>query len=169
MSKHNNLIVSGLAAILIPTLASIFCFGGFFLLSWQPGQPAGKILALIAVVSFGVSFLLVLAFGLPIVLVLRRINFFNGWSVVGAGFTLACVVTGIILHPRHPEGMTFISGGTATVIKGVVTAAGWLNYLIAVTVMGGLGALSASAFWCTWRKRSNTAVNAEPPSATRLP
>jgi hypothetical protein len=47
----------------------------------------------------------------------------------------------------------------ATVINGVPTKEGWIEYAQGIAAMGGYGALGGAAFWFVWRiMRSNKSL-----------
>lgn len=154
MSKA-SFILPAIVASFTPPIAAILYWFIVWLLTKQSAESVGSALFYIGTFSFAISVLSVLFLGIPVILILHRFQCLRWWSVIGSGFFLACISSGIFLFPRYPNGATSISGDTATVIDGMTTMAGWHAYLEGVLTMGAFGALAALAFWCTWRKTSN--------------
>jgi hypothetical protein len=59
-----------------------------------------------------------------------------------------------------------VLGGVQTMINGVPTIAGWLNFFAGVAFYGAFGVASAVGFWLVWRKNPNTLSN--PDGQTRI-
>lgn len=86
-----------------------------------------------------------LLLGLPIALVARRKGW-TGWlaALVG-GFAVGAIPLGLLtLFPMAEEAST---GGVPTVVHHFRTAAGWLEYLASVLLLGVHGAVGGVAFW----------------------
>ncbi len=85
--------------------------------------------------------------GLPAYLGLRaarRESFW--WSLAGGFFVGAMPITLVIVLSDLAIGVDKASGGVATVVSGIPTAAGWLEHLRTLIQLGILGAAGAGAF-----------------------
>lgn len=96
----------------------------------------------------------VLLLGAPTFLLLRKLNAVRSWSTVGAGFILGAIPVAIWAWPlRYSSArISSSSNGISTLIDGVPTMEGWLQYLYGVSFFGACGAVGALAFWLVWRK-----------------
>jgi len=107
--------------------------------------------------SLRLTFLVALAhaivFGLPLFLFLRS------KSCVGI---IACALGGFIVGAAGPAALGLLSmfgnssynawsGGSATIVSGVPTLAGWLQYAQTVGFMGLIGLCGGLTFWLTMR------------------
>lgn len=91
----------------------------------------------------------VLLLGLPTYLVLFKLQLVRWWSTLGAGFCLASIPMAIFTWPlRYPELKTTSSvNGVQTMIDGVPTLAGWVDFAQGVLFLGACGLVGALAFW----------------------
>ena len=64
-----------------------------------------------------------------------------GGSIVGM------IPLGLLMFPTFPTGTNALVQGISTVIDGVTTSAGWLQYGQFLLVLGSYGAFSGFAFW----------------------
>ena len=101
----------------------------------------------------------VLILGIPLVLLLSWRNCLRWWSITIAGAMAGAVPVGILIWPLRNAGSHSgsVEDGVVTMIDGVPTFAGWLDFGEAVLSCAGLGAVGAVAFWITRRHlmRSN--------------
>jgi hypothetical protein len=116
----------------------------------------------IAPLAFVFTFAIALAhavfLGLPLFLVFRSKSWINIMSCVVFGFAVGAVPDGILNWPmQHAELHTSASvDGVPTIVAGVVTAAGWVDYVTPVFYCGALGALGGFAFWVALNFLSRT-------------
>jgi hypothetical protein len=153
-----RLALSFLAAILLPValLTGWYLYGQ--LTTFEHGDPyiwirtRGFFLACLSVATLHVAVL-----GVPAYLILRRLNAVRWWSTLGMGLVLGAVPVAILDWPlRYPQLRTSASvDGVQTMIDGVPTLAGWLQYASGVFFMGGCGAAGALAFWLVWQMSPN--------------
>ena len=95
---------------------------------------------------FGVALGHVVIFGLPLLLIFRKRV--NVWSTVIVAFIVGVVPAAVMFWPGDSDGSFSASiGGVPTVIAGIPTVAGWLNYLGLLAFLGACGAVSGLAFW----------------------
>jgi hypothetical protein len=101
-----------------------------------------------------VSALHVVLLGAPAYALLRWKKLVSWWSTLATGFVLATLPVSLITWPlRFPELKTTASfNGVSTIVEGVPTAAGWMQYFEGVLFFGACGALSGLAFWLVWRR-----------------
>jgi len=105
----------------------------------------------VMVLTFSTTFVVVL--GLPAFLLLRWKRLVHWWSAIGGGFLLAALPMALSAWPMrysHTKSSAVING-VQTMIDGVPTAAGWLQYGAGVVMFGGLGAVGGLCFWLVWR------------------
>jgi len=90
----------------------------------------------------------VIVLGIPAYLVLRWRNAVSWWSTLLCGFTLGVVPAGVFLWPLRYADLESSStvNGVQTMVDGVPTAAGWLQYLGGVSFFGACGVVGAAAF-----------------------
>jgi hypothetical protein len=108
------------------------------------------------------AFMYVLVLGVPVFLIMRWRQAIRWWSSIVAGFVVGLVPTAVSLWPGGNEGpgnMKSHSDGERiihTMVDGVTTRAGWLQYVETVGMVGLLGALGGLASWVVWwSMRSN--------------
>jgi hypothetical protein len=100
-------------------------------------------------ITFVISSGFVLILGVPAYFLLRRISAVRWWSVLIAGFTLGAIPMAILTWPlKYLEMKTSASvNGVQTMIDGVPTMAGWLQFIEGVSFFGACGMVGALAFW----------------------
>jgi len=92
---------------------------------------------------FSAGFVLLL--GVPSYFLLRRFGKIHLWSTLLAGFILGAVPMAIFTWPSRLTSASV--NGVQTVIDGIPTMAGWLQFTGSVTFIGGCGIAGAFAFW----------------------
>ena len=97
---------------------------------------AAKIAPVVFAFTFAIAFYHAVFFGLPLFLVFRLKGWINVMSCVVSGFVVGAVPAGLLSWPP-------------TNVNGVITAAGWVNYVKPVIYFGSFGALGGFAFWVT--------------------
>jgi hypothetical protein len=110
---------------------------------------AAKIASVVFAFTFAIALYHAVFFGLPLFLVFRLKRWINVMSCVVSGFAVGAVPAGVLTWPmQHPELRISASvDGVATIINGVITAAGWVNYVKPLIYFGSFGALGGFAFW----------------------
>jgi hypothetical protein len=99
----------------------------------------------------------VILLGIPAVLLLQRLHRISWVSSVLAGLMIGALPTAVWAWPlRHAErGVTASDWNghalVATVVNGVPTWAGWMQYARLVALAGAFGAVGGVAFW--WARR----------------
>lgn len=107
----------------------------------------------------------VILLGVPAFLLLRWKRLIRWWSTIGSGLLLAAVPMAILTWPlrySHLKGSSIING-VQTMIDGVPTTAGWLQYAGGVGMLGGLGAVGGLCFWLVWRNEPQQGTPADRP------
>ena len=138
-----------LAAIFVPVclITGWYLWGQFT--TFRPGDPyiwvrTGHFLSLCVLIS--AAYVIVL--GMPAYAVLRWRNAVRGWSTIATGFVLGAAPVAVLLWPlRNSRGASATIDGVSTIVNGVPTIAGWLQYLESVASFGVCGAAAATAFW----------------------
>jgi hypothetical protein len=102
--------------------------------------------------AFGITLGHAILLGLPVALFYRA----KQWKRVSAAIIGAALIgaipVGILAWPLNPSSKTMATDDdVATIIDGVPTLAGWLNYLNELGTFGGLGAVGGLVFWLTLR------------------
>ena len=88
--------------------------------------------------------------GLPAALVSRRLKRLTPAFTLAGGFVIGAVPLGIFFWPLDPRaGSNSWSDATQTLVDGVPTWAGWVEYLQMMGGFGCLGAVGAIVFWLT--------------------
>jgi hypothetical protein len=88
--------------------------------------------------------------GLPAALLYRRLNWRSPAYALAGGLVIGAVPAGLYFWPVDPRhGTNAWSGTTQTLLDGVPTWAGWVEYLQMLGGFGCLGALGAVVFWVT--------------------
>ena len=149
-----KLLLSFIAAIILPALmiSAWYLYGQFQV--FDVNDPyiwvrTGKFV----VSSLWVSGGFVLLLGLPAFLILRWAKAVKWWSTVGTGFLLGAIPAAIFSWPVHSERNFSASvNGVPTIIDGVPTLEGWLQFTYGAVLLGFLGAAGAMAFWLVWRR-----------------
>lgn len=100
----------------------------------------------------------VLFLGIPLFLILRRIDSATGPFVSATGFIAGAIPNAIYSWPLWGNSSGFSSGGTwhgkfvRFVIDGEVTIYGWFSYVESVLMFGVHGLVGAMIFYWVWRK-----------------
>lgn len=147
-----------LAAMLVPVglMVGWYLWGQFA--TFEPDDPyiwvrTGHFLILCALISAA----LVLVLGIPAYLFLRWRNAVRRWPTITSGFVLGVVPVAVFSWPlRLSQGSSASVDGVPTLVNGVPTFAGWLQYLESVTSFGACGAVSATAFWLIARRPNHS-------------
>jgi hypothetical protein len=151
-----------LMALFGAALAASVCFlGGFFIHALWMGQlkhlPAEYIRT---VVAFALESALAHAvlLGGPLFLGLHRLRWVRWWACILCGFVIGAVPKGIQSWPWKQAtshvSVSVLRGGkmVQTLVDGVPTLAGWLDYASTVLIYAALGALGGLVFWLIWRR-----------------
>ena len=158
--------ISAIAAVAVQPLVFLLQVLPDYLSSPQPLYGVG--FAFVAVTVVGAA--VVLVFGIPTFLALRRFHR-DSWSSLTAAGALLGALPGALSWPRTLEGY---SAGQSwhgkyvdTYINGVPTTYAWLTYGESVfffALHGLVGALVFYGVW-RWRQRPNESVESGSPSA----
>jgi hypothetical protein len=143
-------VLAFIAAIVLPTAIMVawYLYGQFQV--FEADDPyiwvrTRGFLGLTAVIVSG----FVLVLGLPAYLLLRYLKLVRWWSTFSAGFILGALPMAIFTWPLRYSDMKSSSSlnGVQTMIDGVPTAAGWLQYVEGVLFFGAFGLVAAFVFW----------------------
>lgn len=103
-----------------------------------------RLLPLAFAVTLGHSLIL----GLPIALLYRAMRWTRLTASIAGGFLIGAIPGGLVAWPVSLALRTTASvNGVPTIIDGVPTLAGWLQFFGFVGLLGGLGATGAIVFW----------------------
>ena len=107
-----------------------------------------------AILCLLVSALYVVVLGLPTYLLLRWRRAIRWWYALLRGLVVAGLPLAIFAWPlRYAAlGSSASVDGVATMINGVPTTAGWVQYLSGIAQIGVLGMVGGFAFWLVQRK-----------------
>ena len=109
------------------------------------------------VIVMGTSLLYVVFLGVPVFLLLRWRRAIRWWSATAAGFVVAGLPIAYSLWPHQYADMQTTASHwngermVHTMIDGVPTQEGWLEYGAAIASFGLLGAIGGFAGWLVWR------------------
>ena len=144
-----RLIFAFVAAVLTPTLALVgwYLYGQFAMFDaddpyiWV--RTRGFLIICLAVTAAHV-----ITLGIPAYFLLRWRGLLRWWSALLTGFVLGAVPAGIFSWPlRYASPGSYASAnGIDTMVNGVPTMAGWLQYLGGVSFFGACGLVAAAAF-----------------------
>lgn len=154
------------------------CFAGALLFAaLAPAFAFGLLSGTLRLVPFAfrVAMEHAVVLGLPLVALLWWKHWVNAWAAVLGGLVVGALGVGVFLWPLRfwePGQDAWIGRGSArvqTIIDGVPTLAGWLQYATVVAEFAVLGALGGLAFWATLRitglvPRSRAPLNTPAPA-----
>lgn len=158
-----------LTAILVPAclMTAWYLWGQFA--TFKPDDPyiwvrTGHFIILCTLIS--AAYVIVL--GIPTYVVLRWRNVVRRWPTIASGFVLGIVPVAVLSWPlRFSKGSSASVDGVATLVDGIPTFAGWLQYLELLTLFGACGAAAATAFWLVARC-PNRSFEADGSAAAQL-
>jgi hypothetical protein len=164
--RRMNPLLSSLLAFAAAALtpAILFLAAGALAYTWR--SPYAWLVVVVAAAH-------VLVLGILAAVVLARFKAMTWWSCPAMAFLLGCLPVGILTWPlRHSAGFSAShwQGGRMvdTVVDGVPTLAGWLNWLAGMGLMGALGASGGLAFWFAWRcgmrAKGPASASVQPPA-----
>lgn len=105
---------------------------------------------------FAVVSVLALVLGLPFYMAARSAGKATLATAAIAGFVVGAAIPALLVF-TGPAADTASVGGTATVVGGAYTAAGWLQNLGMILAFGAVGAIGGAAFWAVVRGRGDPA------------
>ncbi|AVP96830.1 hypothetical protein C7S18_06270 [Ahniella affigens] len=147
-----NIWLAGLAAVLVQPLIVLLRLLPDFVGSSGSLRGFGSVLLVIIVVAASV----VLIFGIPVFLILRRIKRV-GWVSLGVSGALLGGMLAAFSWPRtidgYSAGHTLHGKFVATYVDGVPTTYAWLTYGESVLWFAMHGLIGALVFWAVWRVR----------------
>lgn len=85
--------------------------------------------------------------GVPLATLLWRKNRLTACSAMVSGFAVGSAIVFVLTWPALFSGVSGSVNGIATVVNGVPTTAGWVNYAKGVAFFGQFGAVGGLAFW----------------------
>jgi len=143
-------VLAFIAAIALPTVIMVgwYLYGQFQVFEADDPYIWVRTRGFLGLTSVIVSgFVLVL--GLPAYLLLHYLKLVRWWSTLSAGFILGALPMAIFTWPLKYSDMKSSSSvnGVQTMINGVPTAAGWLQYVEGVLFFGAFGLVAAFVFW----------------------
>ena len=144
-----RLIIAFAAAVVTPTLLLV----GWYLYSqfamFEANDPYIWVRTRgFFIICFAISTAHVVALGVPAYFLLRWRRLFRWWSTLLAGFVLGAIPVAVISWPlRYASPGSFSSSdGVPTMVNGIPTMAGWLQYAGGVSFFGACGLVAAAAF-----------------------
>jgi hypothetical protein len=153
MSRGIAIGLPTVAAVLAPTVvasAYFFVLGG-----------VSREILIIALWVLVVAAAHVLLLGLPIYALLYRLNRVHWWSLTAFGFVAGSVPFGAFSWPlwNASPGASSQENGVWTMIDGIPTVDGWIQFGKGLIWFGALGAIGAFSFWfARERMRSNKSL-----------
>lgn len=149
MSPWSREIGVILLALLTASLAAAMPMEAFFAFGMVSQGFKAVFLAIPVLIAFAHAVIL----GLPAYLLGRLLDTVTLWYSAIAGLVIGCIPTAIYVWPVHPEwaNASSIDNGVKTLDHGVVTTAGWMQYLSGVAMMGTFGVIGGIAAWVVWR------------------
>jgi hypothetical protein len=144
-----RLIIAFVAAVLTPTLLLVgwYLYGQFAM--FEPHDPYIWIRTRgFFFICLAISAAHVVVLGVPAYFLMRWRRMLRWWSMLLAGFLLGAIPVAAFSWPlRYARPGSFSSSdGVATMVDGVPTMAGWLEYLGGVSFFGACGLIAAIAF-----------------------
>lgn len=126
---------------------------------------AGNWTSFFAIVVFiaVISSLHVIILGIPAFIIGWYFKMIRWWTSIIVSFIIGALPTAFFLWPlKYPELQTTSSRWDGdkmvqTMIKGVPTLTGWMDWISAFTVMGLFGVSGGLVFWLVWRPRNKPA------------
>jgi hypothetical protein len=103
--------------------------------------------------------------GLPLYLVLNKFNLVNIYTSSIGGFLVASIPIGVLSWPSERTEMKTSSSDSSygqTMIDGIPTEAGWLQYSHGVLYFACIGLVCGLVFWLIvyfWEKSTNKQIN----------
>jgi hypothetical protein len=145
-----RLLIAFVSAILAPTCALVlwYLYGQFAV--FDSSDPYIWIRTRgFLMICLAISAAHVVALGIPAYLLLRWRRALRWWSALLSGFILGAVPVGIFSWPLRyaGPGSSASVNGVETMVDGIPTMAGWLQYLGGISFFGACGALAVAAFW----------------------
>jgi len=151
-----------LLALLPAALASVVCFlAGYVTHALWVGQLKHlpqEYLASLAMFTLEAAVTHAVLLGTPLFFALHRLNWLRAWSCPLAGLVLASLPKAIqswplrLAQPHVSVSMRLGDKMVQTVVNGVVTPAGWLEYARVIGIYAVLGAIGGLVFWLIWRR-----------------
>lgn len=163
MSHRTSSISIEVAALASAALAPALVGGATFAM-----LGAAPVFALrLALYVLLIAFAHVLLLGLPAVLLMARARAITWAATVLVGFLIGALPTALWSFPlwRIERGLTASDWNghvmVQTIVNGVPTWAGWLQYLRLASLAGAFGAIGGIAYW--WVRRRLTPLSPQRP------
>lgn len=145
-----RIVLAFIAAIALPTILMTcwYLYGQFQVFETDDPYIWVRTRGFLGITAF-ISAGFVLLLGLPAYILLRYFKLINWWSTLLSGFCLGALPMAIFTWPIRYADMNSSSSvnGVQTMIDGVPTMAGWLQFLEGVLFFGAFGLAAALAFW----------------------
>ena len=158
MGRVATIVLPFIAAAVVPAVIVVALIG---LLTGDlaGAAPVGMLVLMVAAAH-------VLLLGVPVFAFLYWRNWVRWWSLTAFGFVVGCIPAGIIFWPPRYERRQYASSwqedGVWTMIDGMPTLAGWLEFGKRLAWFGALGAVGALAFWFTRRRLMRSSKSLDP-------
>jgi len=156
-----RLILAFVAAVLTPTLVLVcwYLYGQFAMFDSNDPYIWVRTRGFF-VICLAISAAHVIALGTPAYFLLRWRGLLRWWSALLTGFVLGAVPVGLFSWPlRYASPGSYASAdGVDTMVNGVPTMAGWLQYLRGVSFFGACRLAAAAAFCIVRGVRPNNSL-----------
>ncbi len=125
----------------------------FLLSALAPALIAAGLFASLKILplAFGIALGHAIVPGVPVALWFRAKQWKRPGSALLGGVFIGAIPVGLFAWPINTVTTSASVGGVTTIIGGVPTLAGWLNYLQLMGMFGGFGAAGGLVFWLTLR------------------
>ena len=164
-----RLVIAFVAAVLAPTLAVVlwYLYGQFDIFDASDPYIWVRTRGFL-VLCLVISAAHVTALGVPAFFIRRWRRALRWWTTLLAGFILGTLPAAVFSWPLRyaSPGSSASVNGVDTMIDGVPTTAGWLQYLYGVAFFGIFGILAAAAFWLVLRGGPNNSFKGMPLRGT---
>lgn len=140
-----------LLALLAGAATPVTFFSLLILLS--PYQLVDRTYFLYVGIAFAVTLAHAVILGVPAFVLLKRLHTTKWYIAIIGGFIIGFIPTAIFSWPLGKLSPGFSAGDSwgQSVINGVPTNLGWIEYVIGSCVAGLFGAAGAGSFWSVWR------------------
>ncbi|MBB5208002.1 hypothetical protein [Chiayiivirga flava] len=144
-----RLIIAFGAAVLAPTLAlgAWYLYGQFATFESNDPYIWVRTRSFLSI-CLAISAAHVVVLGIPAYFLMRWRGLLRWWSALLAGFVLGALPAAVITWPLRyaSPGSYASSNGVETMVNGVPTVAGWLQYMGGAASFGVCGLVAAAAF-----------------------
>jgi hypothetical protein len=134
----------------------------FFIQAWAAGHLAhypSQYLSSVVATTLENAFIAAVILGAPLYMILYRLGWLRWWSSILTGFIVGAIPAGVLFWPMHRTygnvvTITEVRDGrqVQTIVNGVPTLAGWLEFAQHVLTYAAAGAVGGLVFWLMWRR-----------------